>query len=575
MKLSDFTIDSLPDGKHLVVWFNNINRFEIKTQDFFIIFAIKDLETNEFRIVYRNIKESPDISLGSIIYNKRVTNKFIGEEFISIIDVSKHNKSFTMKRENLEFYKGEEYFSLPDNISLTAHTYNLLRRSQEQKLLEYEDNEGNTILFPSYVIAQYYYYRSSSMSRQVMAHYITNETALQGLYKSVSMDKDGNASIVLKPNAKGRDGAEIFRFAVDGYANYNFHRIYVDLIKNKREIDATLKKMNIKPTHNTAALSALFPFHGLAYIRYRGARLSDGRIMALEILAEDSEYPFQNLTIYRQAKKIGAKPIKLGQIQGTLDSQISDVITDRTPSNIFTPVEMYSDPKEDGRIDLKTKEIVHDMLSSDEEIDEIQTTDKVDYETDTSFTEPESDGDLNTAHAEIETEVLDKPDGWDKKERPGLEAFLGMLEVAENKAEEKGLVFDYFVNDEEMLPQKPTYDNSRKMWSKSLLVDDVTPRAYSCAYIQCDGKNVCVIDVERDSRVKGLSVLILAMNNNIQVNEGLIKRILVDFVQEAGSWLQNISTDNFRKKNINHPDSISEDSIDNWAKRLLKNIDNL
>jgi hypothetical protein len=572
MKFSDFTIDSLPDGKHVVVWFNNVNRFKIETQDFFIIFVIKDLETNEFRIAYRNVKESPDISLGSIIYNKRVTSKSIGEEFMSTINVPMHNKSFSMKQENLDFFKDEEYFSLPDKISLTAHTYNLLRRSQEQKFLEYEDTEGTLILFPSYVIAQYYYYRSSSMCRQVMAHYITNETALKGLYKSVNMDKDGNASIVLKPNAKGRDGAEIFRFAVDNYANYNFHRIYVDLIKSKREIDAVLKKMNIKPTHNTAALSALFPFHDLAYFRYRGVRLSDGRIMALEILAEDSRYPFQNLTIYRQAKKIGAKPIKLGQIQGTLDSKISDVITDRTPSNIFTPVEMYSDPKEDGRIDLKTKDITHEILKSDEDVDEVQNTEKVDYETGVSFTESESSGDIDTTQAEIETDRFNKPEGWDEKERPGLEAFLAMLETAQNKAEEKGLVFNYFVNDEQMLPQKPTHNNNRKKWSKSLLIDNKTPRAYSCAYIQYDDKNVCVMDVERDKRVKGLSVLILAMKNNAPVSDGLINTILLDFVQEKGSWLQKVSTGIFRKKSIYHPVDADDESINSWANRLLDGI---
>lgn len=572
MRISDFTIENLPDGEHLVVWYNNVNHFNIKTQDFYIIFVIKNLETNEVGIVYRNVKESQDISLGSIIYNKSVTSKSIGEEFISIINVPKHNALFTMKRENLDFYKNEEYFSLPEGIPLTIHTYNLLKRSREQRLLEYTDIDGNKILFPSYVIAQYYYYRSSSMSKQVMAHYITNETALEGLYKSYSRDEDGNASIVLKPNARASDGAEIFRFAVDEYANYNFHRVYKDLAKSKREIDADFKKLNINPTHNTAALSALFPFYDLANIRYRGVRLSDGRILALEILAEDSKYPFQKLTIYRQSKKIGAKPIKLGSIEKTLDSNISGVINDRIPSGIFTPVNIYSEPKEDGRIDLKDKEVTYEILNFDEEVGDIQTTANVDYQTHLSFTESESLGDIDTAHAEVETDTFNKPDGWDEKERPGLEAFLTMLGAAQEKAEKKGIVFNYFVNDEQMLPQKSRYDKGRNKWSKSLLVDDKTPRAYSCAFIEYSGKHVCVFDVEKDSRIKGLSILIIAMNNNTPVSDSLIKNILLDFVQEKGSWLQKISIDMFKKKNINHPEDISEDGIDRWAYRLLKSI---
>lgn len=572
MKVSNFTIDNLPEGQHLVVWFNNINHFEIKTQDYFITFVIKDLQTNQYRIIYRNVKESPDISLGSIIHNKRVTDKTIGEEFTSVIDVPMHDKVFTMKKEKVEFYKGEDYFLLPDNITLTSNRYNLLKRSQEQRLLEYMDLEGNVILFPSYVIAQYYYFRSSSMTKQVMAKYITNETALKGLYESYRRDEEGNASIVLKPNAGSRDGAEIFRFVVNKYANDNFHRVYKDLVKSKMEIDAVLKKMKITSHNNTAALSALFPFHNLAYFRYKGVRLSDGRILVLEILAENSEYPFQSLTVYKQSKKLGAKPIKLGKTHNTLDSKLSNVINDKTPSNIFTPFDIYSEPKEDGRIDLKDKDITYEILDSDEEVDDIQTTDEIDYETDVSFTESESSGDIETAHAEIETDAFNKPDGWDEKERPGLEAFLVMLEVAQSKAEEKGAKFNYFVDDEQMLPQKPTYDKSRKQWLKSLLDDNVTPRAYSCAYIYFNGKNVCVIDVERDKRVKGLSILVLTMNNNVPISDRLIKNILVDFVTESGAWLQNIAVNTFKNKTINHPDDITESSINSWANRLLKAI---
>lgn len=237
MKYSDFTIDNLPDGEYVVVWFNNINHFKIKTQDYFIVFVVKNLQTNEFRIMYRNVKESPEISLGSIIYNKTVTSKTVGEEFTSIMNIPMHNIGFTMKRERPDFYVNEKYFSLPNEVVLTQNIYKLLRRSSEQRLLEYTDTEGNTILFPSYVIAQYYYYRSSSMSKQVMARYSVNETALEGLYESAKVDKEGNASIVLKPNASGRDGAEIFRFAVDEYAKNNFKRIYIDLAKSKFEID--------------------------------------------------------------------------------------------------------------------------------------------------------------------------------------------------------------------------------------------------------------------------------------------------------------------------------------------------
>jgi len=98
------------------------------------------------------------------------------------------------------------------------------------------------------------------------------------------------------------------------------------------------------------------------------------------------------------------------------------------------------------------------------------------------------------------------------------------------------------------------------------------PRAYSSAFIEYDGKHVCVIDIERDHRVKGLSVLVLRMNNNTQVSDSLIKNILINFVKEKGSWLQGIDTSSFKNKRLNHPDEITNDSIKNWAKRLLNSI---
>jgi hypothetical protein len=126
-----------------------------------------------------------------------------------------------------------------------------------------------------------------------------------------------------------------------------------------------------------------------------------------------------------------------------------------------------------------------------------------------------------------------------------------------------------------MLPQKPGSDKSRNQWAKSLLVDDKTPRAYSCAFIQYDGKQICAIDVERDHRVKGLSVLIMKMNNNTQVSDSLIKNILLNFVKEKGSWLQGVNTTNFKNKRLIHPDNLADDSIKNWARRFLTSIDEI
>ena len=581
MYYSDMILEKIPEGKYAVVWYNNIHKYKTNTHDYFVNYVLKNLETQEAKVVSINIQESPAIPLGLIFKDKQASYERLGKIYTSLINIPKHSENSRINRQDVSLYKNEEYFALQEKIVLNdSHVYNLLQRSREQTLLEYTDVEGKKILFPSYVIAQYYYYRSPSMSKQVMATYISNEDALKGLYKSVRfLDEDGNAAIVLKPNAKGRDGSEIFRFAVHKYAHTMFHKIYKDLARSSKEIEQKLKQKleekDMSTEHKIATLSAFFPFYGISYFKYRGTELSDGRILVLEILAEDSSYPFKSLTIYRQSKSLKNKIVQLGKVFNTLRTNINNFMNSRTPNSIFVPQSVYTQQKMDGRLDLTDKEINYDVLDADDESESTNNVIDINYLTDLSTNEADSSGDLDTSQANIENDTVYKPDGWDERERPGLEAFLIMLEEAQKLVEAKGEQFNYYVNDEQMLPQKPTYDKSRKKWAKSLLIDDETPRAYSCAYIEYNGKNLCVFDVERDKRVKGLSVLIIAMKNNAPVSEGLINNILLDFVKEAGAWLQKVSTNSFRHKTIYHIKAVNEDTIKDWAKRLLSSVNGL
>lgn len=539
---------------------------------------MKNLDSKENKVVSINIKESPAISLGSLFKDKKASLNKLGKKYTSVIDVPRHNKYTKLKNEDKQLYSNEPFFELNEKIHMetTHNIYSLIDRSKEQTFLEYDDAQGRKILFPSYVIAQYYYFRSSSMARQVMASHISNVTALKGLYKDVRLDKEsGHASIVLKPNAKSRDGAEIFRFAVHKYANEMFHRIYKDMAKSKNEIKNKFEKLGIPFKYNVATLSAFFPFYGISYFEYRGIELADARILVLEIISEDSYYPFESLTIYRQAKSLANRQLQLGKVFNTLSTNIKEYMSNNVPNSSFEPAKVYTDQKVDGRLDLTDKDINYEILENDEESESTNDLIDVEYETGMSTSEAESDGDLDTAQAYIEQDLVEKPEGWDERVRAGLEAFLLMLETAQEKAIMKGKVFSYVVEHEQMLPQKPDYIKDRKKWIKGLMVDNETPRAYSCAHINYDGKNVCVFDVERDKRIEGLSLLVIRMNNNTEVSQNIINDILVDFVKEQGAWLRQVNTSSFRYKNFNHPKVITEDSINGWAERLLNSMNNI
>lgn len=570
MKYSDFTIGNLPEGKYIIVWYGNINQFKNSSQDYFITYIIRNIYTGEVKVIYRNVKEAPAISLGSIINNKKITGATIGEEFTRLINVPQHNDFTVIKTQNKSFYENEKYFSFSNNNIMldTKKSYKLLDRSREQTLLEYRDEDGVKILFPSYVIAQYYYFRTASMVRQVMASNLAKHTAIEGLYKDISIDVDGNGRIVLTNNAKGTDGADIFRFVMSEYANKMFHRVQHDLVKSSQKIKDIYKGIGIESSYNTGVLNAFFPFSGAMIIRFRGIRLSDGSILAQQIISEDSNYPFETLTILREHKEFNDKLVQLGRVHNKLQAKIKKFFSQKSPNSSFESVAVKSEVREDGRLGLRDKDIMYGTLNVDEKVENSTIVENVDHEVEVNSREAEYSGDMETTHAYIETGAIVNPDEWEEKERPGLESFIYMLQ----KAQEEDSSFEYNVDDQLMLPQKPISDESRKKWLKALMSDNITPRAYACAHIEYNEKHICVIDIERDSRVEGLSVLIIAMNNNTPISETLINRILVDFVKESGSWLKDITADIFKYTTIKHPIDITDELIEKWAKRLLKAI---
>jgi len=573
MLYSNLTLDGIPNGNYELIWYNNINRYKNQSQDYFISFVIRNLDTKNLEIIYRNIKEIPAIPLGSIIENKRFTGKVIGEEYTRVINIPEHNEYTRIKQQGISVYTSEIYFNYQEQhtISTNNKTYKLLDRSQEQTLLEYKDIDGNIILFPSYVIAQYFYCRTASMIKQLMASNLKYSDAIKGLYKDTTIDEEGNATITLLPGAKGTDGAEIFRFAKQQYANNMFHRVYQDLAASSQKIKTALKKKNFTPQYNTAVLSAFFPFYGSTHIRFRGKILSDNRILVLEIIAEDSNYPFESLTIYREHKKFNDKLVQIGKVQNKFKAKVTEFMSNKNPNHSYEDVEVKSKPREDGRIGLRDKEIDYKSLDVDEEAESYKTAEKVDQSVDISSNEAEYSGNLETAQANTETGATEEPDDWHTTERPGLEDFLLMLQEAQIINDD----FEYTVNDQLMCPQKPSNDRSRKKWLKALMSDNQTPRAYSYTNVELNNRYACVIDVERDSRVEGLSVLIIAMHDNTPISDSLIEKIMTDFVRESGTWLKKITPNSFNYKKIKHPANITEESIRKWATRLLNVLNDI
>lgn len=576
-------LDNFPAGKHTILWYNHINHFRKTSQDYHIALVLKNLETGELQINYRNLKEIPALSLGAIVENQRLSHETIGKHYSLLLSIPQHSASTKMRQQKQEFFLQQPYFSFEGNetIMTDERTYKLLDRSKEQGFLEYQDESGRNILFPAYVVAQYYYYRSASMIAQVMAYTLKDNNRVKGLYKNCSCDDAGNASIILHPGAANKDAPEIFRFAISDYASMMFHRIYSDLAKSSQMIKERLEKHHISSTHNTGVLSAFFPFHGLSVMRIRGEELADGSILALEIIEENSPYPFENLTVFREHKKYNERLLQMGKIQKKLSAKITEHLNSKRPDQQFDDVTVMATKKQDGRLDLANKDIEYQIIKLNEEAESFKTVDKTSDEADLASDMASYNGDQNTAQANVQIKIdPSKPESdeeneedEEQKDRPGLDDFFYMLQITTDSTPS----FSYIVEQYENLPKKPKGDRSKKKWLSAYLADNTTSRRYAAAQIQYNGRNVFVIDVERDSRVEGLSVIIIAMSDNSPIQEKTIYDIMVDLVKENSSWLHNITIPGLIHKTIIHPSNNAEDSIKNWSNRLLnaiKTIDN-
>lgn len=575
-------LDNFPAGKHAVLWFNHVSHFRKTSQDYHIALVLKNLATGELQINYRNLKEIPALSLGAIIDNQQLSHETIGKHYSILLSIPKHTASTKMRQQKQEFFLQQPYFSFEGNETIMTEekTYKLLDRSKEQGFLEYQDENGRNIFFPAYVVAQYYYFRSASMIAQVMAYTLKDNNRIKGLYKNCSCDDVGNASIILHPGAANKDAPEIFRFAMSDYASMMFHRIYSDLAKSSQLIKERLEKYNISSTHNTGVLSAFFPFHGLSVMRIRGEELADGSILALEILEENSPYPFENLTVFREHKKYNERLLQMGKIQKKLSAKITEHLNSKRPDQHFDDVTVMATKKQDGRLDLANKDIEYQIIKLNEEAESFKTVEKTRDKTDLASDMASYNGDQHTAQANVQSKIDpstpepnddNKDDDDEHKDRPGLDDFFYMLQITTDSKPS----FSYIVERYEDLPKKPVGARSKKKWLRAYLANNTTSRRYAAVRVEYNGRNVLVIDVERDSRVEGLSVIIIAMTDNSPIQEKIVHDILVDLVKENSSWLHNLTIPGLINKTIKHPTTISENLLKKWSKRLLKTIETI
>lgn len=300
--MENLNTNTYPEGEYTVDWFNNISQHLLNPCNYYIKLVLRNTTTHEVKVIDRDIKLIPSISLGSIIRDKQLISQKIGKLY---------NFSFllthpqTIQNIPSKYFNGHtQYFNgFNRAISLSnSQQYNIGFHSSTQYGISLT-NEGKTVFFPSYVIAQYFYFRSSSLIKQALPCFHTHADAIKSLYAELDKYEDGDIEITLPSHISPDDAPEIVRLSEpSSYANTMFQKIYIDLAMMQLKNKAHYSQKGWLYQYNNAALKVYFPILGNINMTFRGVMLTDNEYLALEIIQEDSTYPFDKLTVYRESR---------------------------------------------------------------------------------------------------------------------------------------------------------------------------------------------------------------------------------------------------------------------------------
>lgn len=160
------------------------------------------------------------------------------------------------------------------------------------------ENEEERYVIPSYVIALYYYFRSSSMKE---ALYKSNPFNLCDRKNSNLTDKL-NTILVLESNASKLDGPFIYRFLTNEISQKGFIDFSRSISSFKNKMDMAHKVTNIIP------ITALFPTRETFNIKIRYLEIKDTlsnkkTYLVNEIQNDDSTLDFEKLTVLKKKRK--------------------------------------------------------------------------------------------------------------------------------------------------------------------------------------------------------------------------------------------------------------------------------
>jgi len=437
----------------------------------------------DYHMAYLPLKTLAAFPLGVKFKNRQLT----GENFLSTIKEVRINikKKSTGFRTIGSIDKLRARFSrIPDKI---GNYFGQSKKIMNQYVAVYTDSiSGKTLYIPHYEIARWFYFRSSSMTRQVLS------VNLCGLYYEAKYidTKKKKAELYMKHGSSNADAAEIFRFAKNEFANIMFHELGLNLSAFKNSPDNVKYDARMK-------IKADFPIYGELNLKVKTFSLEDGSSFVYQIIEEDSDYPFDELTVFRYGANSKKEKEAIINKKRPNKKEMGDVIFQEAPNseyeNVTTVKDTFLDERRKGLEEKKIK--FPPLLDPDDDNDSVaeQIVQVSGVDLELSLTDASVNGDKDKVHTSfVQTLVHDESEHFTLREN-NLVTFKKMIlllpEIDSNNKKPLGVSVN--IVNHQNLPRKPKDYKGRAKWGKSKLSDG-KPRQYMLAHIVFGSMNFYV-----------------------------------------------------------------------------------
>lgn len=522
--------------------------------------------SHNFLVQFQNIKtnfiETVEVAPELLRYKFKIGNTYKEGKF-----VNKDNNQ-------LEKYLEIDTFKMKEQIPL----YKVLSKDSIKNILgesEFNtfkfgsnfcyvhENEDERYIIPSYIVALYYYFRSSSMKE---ALYKSNPFNLYDKMNSNLTDKS-NTILVLESHASKLDGPFIYRFLTNETSQKGFIDFFRSIASFKNKMDISNKVTNIVP------ITALFPTRETFNIKIRYVEIKDTlsnkkTYLVNEIQNDDSTLDFEKLTILKKKRKDGEIDTdgedKLN-IKGRKPKKRKTNVVTRTPSLIYG-THTIKELENNQNLSLQNKDVIYGSLEEKGGNISITTGDEKKGEVSVSFSKGTSSGDETAQQSKLENDDTNKKNMF---RPPIFDIFLETIEFIENS----NLVSEFFYDD---VPKNipVSYTKNNEITSTCMINNRI--KQYVTCFFEYNYTNIVLLEVESENN--DFATWVMASKESVS-EEDIIKILemrysqqkLLEELKEMFNNLNSLKFSTHRHAQINDENE-HEEVLERWLLRLLHKV---